>query len=63
MKRLVIILVIFGALSIASAISGVASFSTGTHGTSVTYHSSLLSRLIAAGYSVCVLLLAWGIHR
>lgn len=63
MKRLVIILVLFGILSILSAISGVASFSTGTHGTSITYHSSLFSRLIAAGYGVCVLLLAWGIRR
>ena len=63
MKSLVIILVAFGLLALASAISGVASFSTGTHGTTITYHSSLLSRIVAAGYGVCVLLLAWGIHR
>jgi hypothetical protein len=63
MKRLIIILVVFGILAIASAISGVASFSTGIHGTSITYHSSLLSRVIAAGFGVCEMLLAWGIYR
>ena len=63
MKRLVIILVVFGLLALASAVSGVASFSTGTRGTSITYHSSQLSRVIAAAFGVCVLLLAWGIHR
>ena len=63
MKRLVIILVVFGILAIVSAISGVASFSTGTHGTSIAYHSSLVSRLIAVCFGSCMLLLAWGIHR
>jgi hypothetical protein len=63
MKRFAIILAAFGILAIASAISGIASVSTGTHGTSIAYHSSLLSRLIAAVAGAFMLFLAWGIHR
>jgi hypothetical protein len=62
MKRLIIILAILGLLALASAVVGVASFSTGTQGTSITYHSPLM-RLTEAGTGVYMLFLALGIHR
>jgi hypothetical protein len=63
MKRMKLYLIALGALCFLSALSGIASFSTGSAGTVIGYHSSLLSRAVAAAYGAILLWLAYGIHR
>jgi hypothetical protein len=63
MKRALFLLNFLGLLGLASAVSGISSYSVTTHGASVAYHPWLLPRAVAAVWGVFLVLLAFGIHR
>ena len=62
MKRAILLLGFLGLLGLASAMSGISSYSVTTHGTSVAYLSGLLPRMAVGLWGVFLLLLAFGIH-
>jgi len=62
MKRAILVLSFLGILGLASGLSGVSAYSVTTHGTSVAYHSALLSRVVVGLWGVFLLLVAFGIH-
>jgi hypothetical protein len=62
MKRAIFLLGFLGLVGLASAMSGISSYSVTTHGTSVAYISGLLPRIAVGVWGAFLLLLAFGIH-
>lgn len=63
MKMLIAAFVLLGCVGWWSALSGIASYSTGTNGTEIAYHATSGSRIFAGAYGTFLFAFAFACYR